>query len=347
MDITELLAFSVKNKASDLHLSAGLPPIIRVDGEMRKLNIPALDHKEVHALIFEIMNDKQRKEYEENLETDFSFEVKDLSRFRVNAFVQNRGAAAVLRTIPSEILSLDDLGAPQIFKEIINQPTGIILVTGATGSGKSTTLAAMVDHLNSTKREHILTIEDPIEFVHENKLCLLNQREVHRDTHSFNNALRSALREDPDIILVGELRDLETIRLAISAAETGHLVFGTLHTNSAPKTIDRLIDVFPAAEKSMIRSMLSESLRAVISQTLLKKVGGGRVAAHEIMLGIPAIRNLIREDKVPQMYSVIQTGQSHGMQTMDQCLQRLVAQGLITSQDAAAKSIDKKPTSSF
>jgi twitching motility protein PilT len=347
LDITELLAFSVKNKASDLHLSAGLPPIIRVDGEMRKLNIPALEHKEVHALIFEIMNDKQRKEYEENLEADFSFEVKDLSRFRVNAFMQNRGAAAVLRTIPSKILSLDDLGAPQIFKEIINQPTGIILVTGATGSGKSTTLAAMVDHINTTKREHILTIEDPIEFVHENKLCVLNQREVHRDTHSFNNALRSALREDPDIILVGELRDLETIRLAISAAETGHLVFGTLHTNSAPKTIDRLIDVFPAAEKTMIRSMLSESLRAVISQTLLKKVGGGRVAAHEIMLGIPAIRNLIREDKVPQMYSVIQTGQSHGMQTMDQCLQRLVAQGLITAQDAASKSIDKKPTSSF
>jgi twitching motility protein PilT len=347
LDITELLAFSVKNKASDLHLSAGLPPIIRVDGEMRKLNVPALEHKEVHALIFEIMNDKQRKEYEENLETDFSFEVKDLSRFRVNAFVQNRGAAAVLRTIPSEILSLDDLGAPQIFKDIINQPTGIILVTGATGSGKSTTLAAMIDHINRTKREHILTIEDPIEFVHENKLCLVNQREVHRDTHSFNNALRSALREDPDIILVGELRDLETIRLAISAAETGHLVFGTLHTNSAPKTIDRLIDVFPAAEKSMIRSMLSESLRAVISQTLLKKTGGGRVAAHEIMLGIPAIRNLIREDKVPQMYSVIQTGQSHGMQTMDQCLQRLVAQGHISAQDAAAKSIDKKPTSNF
>ena len=347
LDITELLAFSVKNKASDLHLSAGLPPIIRVDGEMRKLNIPALEHKEVHALIFEIMNDKQRKEYEENLEADFSFEVKGLSRFRVNAFMQNRGAAAVLRTIPSEILSLDDLGAPQIFKEIINQPTGIILVTGATGSGKSTTLAAMVDHINSTKREHILTIEDPIEFVHENKLCVLNQREVHRDTHSFNNALRSALREDPDIILVGELRDLETIRLAISAAETGHLVFGTLHTNSAPKTIDRLIDVFPAAEKSMIRSMMSESLRAVISQTLLKKVGGGRVAAHEIMLGIPAIRNLIREDKVPQMYSVIQTGQSHGMQTMDQCLQKLVAKGLITVQDAAAKSINKKTNSSF
>jgi twitching motility protein PilT len=347
LDITELLAFSVKNNASDLHLSAGLPPIIRVDGEMRRLNIPELDHKQVHSLIYEIMNDGQRKEYEENLETDFSFEVKDLSRFRVNAFVQNRGAAAVLRTIPSKIMSLDDLGAPQIFKDIINQPTGIVLVTGATGSGKSTTLAAMVDHINASKREHILTIEDPIEFVHQNKLCVINQREVHRDTHSFNNALRSALREDPDVILVGELRDLETIRLAISAAETGHLVFGTLHTNSAPKTIDRIIDVFPAAEKSMIRSMLSESLRAVVSQTLMKKTGGGRVAAHEIMLGIPAIRNLIREDKVPQMYSVIQTGQAHGMQTMDQCLQRLVAQGLVSAQDAAAKSIDKKPKVGF
>ncbi len=341
MDITELLAFSVKNKASDLHLSAGLPPIIRVDGEMRKLNIPELDHKQVHALIYEIMNDKQRKEYEENLEVDFSFEVKELSRFRVNAFVQNRGAAAVLRTIPSKVLSLDDIAAPPIFRDLIDQPTGLVLVTGATGSGKSTTLAAMIDHINSHKRDHILTIEDPIEFVHENKMSVLNQREVHRDTHSFSNALRSALREDPDVVLVGELRDLETIRLAMTAAETGHLVFGTLHTNSAPKTIDRIIDVFPAEEKAMIRSMLSESLRAVISQTLLKKVGGGRVAAHEIMVGIPAIRNLIREDKVPQMYSVIQTGQAHGMQTMDQALQKLVALGVITHQDAAAKSIDK------
>lgn len=344
MDINELLAFSVSNKASDLHLSAGLPPIIRVDGEMRRLNVEPLDHKQVHALIFSIMNDNQRKDYEENLECDFSFEIKDLSRFRVNAFVQNRGAAAVLRTIPSDILTLDQLGAPEIFKQIIDQPTGIVLVTGATGSGKSTTLAAMVDHINTHKREHILTIEDPIEFVHKNKMCVMNQREVHRDTKSFNNALRSALREDPDVILVGELRDLETIRLAISAAETGHLVFGTLHTNSAPKTIDRIIDVFPAEEKSMVRSMLSESLRAVISQTLLKKVGGGRVAAHEIMIGIPAIRNLIREDKVPQMYSVIQTGQQHGMQTMDQCLQRLVAMGVISANDAASKSIDKAPS---
>ena len=341
MDITELLAFSVKNNASDLHLSAGLPPIIRVDGEMRKLNVPELDHKQVHALIYEIMNDAQRKDYEEDLEVDFSFEVKDLARFRVNAFVQNRGAAAVLRTIPSKVLSLEDIGAPDMFKDIINQPTGLVLVTGATGSGKSTTLAAMIDHINSTKREHILTIEDPIEFVHDNKLSLINQREVHRDTKSFSNALRSALREDPDVVLVGELRDLETIRLAMSAAETGHLVFGTLHTNSAPKTIDRIVDVFPAEEKSMIRSMLSESLRAVISQTLLKKVGGGRVAAHEIMMGIPAVRNLIREDKVPQMYSVIQTGQAHGMQTMDQALQKLVALGVISRQDAADKAIDK------
>jgi twitching motility protein PilT len=347
LDINELLAFSVQNKASDLHLSAGLPPIIRVDGEMRKLNIPELDHKTVNALIYDIMNDKQRKEYEENLEVDFSFEIENLSRFRVNAFMQNRGAAAVMRTIPSEILTLDQLGAPEIFKQIINQPTGIVLVTGATGSGKSTTLAAMVDHINASKREHILTIEDPIEFVHQNKLCVINQREVHRDTHSFNNALRSALREDPDVILVGELRDLETIRLAISAAETGHLVFGTLHTNSAPKTIDRIIDVFPAQEKSMVRSMLSESLRAVISQTLLKKTGGGRVAAHEIMIGIPAIRNLIREDKVPQMYSVIQTGQSHGMQTMDQCLQKLVAQGIISHKEAAGQAIDKPSTPKY
>jgi len=347
LDINELLAFSVQNKASDLHLSAGLPPIIRVDGEMRRLNIPELDHKTVNALIYDIMNDKQRKEYEENLEVDFSFEIDNLSRFRVNAFMQNRGAAAVMRTIPSEILTLEQLGAPDIFKKIIDQPTGIVLVTGATGSGKSTTLAAMVDHINTNKREHILTIEDPIEFVHQNKLCVMNQREVHRDTHSFNNALRSALREDPDVILVGELRDLETIRLAISAAETGHLVFGTLHTNSAPKTIDRIIDVFPAEEKSMVRSMLSESLRAVISQTLLKKTGGGRIAAHEIMIGIPAIRNLIREDKVPQMYSVIQTGQSHGMQTMDQCLQKLAARGVISQQDAASKQIDKPNSPGF
>jgi len=347
MDITELLAFSVQHQASDLHLSTGTPPAIRVDGDVRKLNIPAFDAKDVNALVYDIMNDKQRKDYEEKLEVDFSFEVPNLARFRVNAFNQNRGPAAVFRTIPSKILSLDDLGCPDIFREISETPRGLVLVTGPTGSGKSTTLAAMVDYINDTKHDHILTIEDPIEFVHDNKQCLINQREVHRDTLSFEAALRSALREDPDVILVGEMRDLETIRLAMTAAETGHLVFGTLHTTSAPKTIDRIIDVFPGEEKSMVRSMLSESLRAVISQTLIKKVGGGRVAAHEIMIGTPAIRNLIREDKIAQMYSAIQTGMSNGMQTMDQCLQNLVNRGIITKQAAIEKAVDKKQFNSY
>ena len=340
MDITELLAFSVKHKASDLHLSAGVPPMIRVDGDVRKINLPALEHRQVHSLVYDIMNDHQRKELEENLEVDFSFEVPNLARFRVNAFHQNRGVAAVFRTIPSLVLSLDELGAPEIFRQISEYPRGLVLVTGPTGSGKSTTLAALVDYINESFHHHILTIEDPIEFVHENKRCLINQREVHRDTLGFSNALRSALREDPDIVLVGEMRDLETIRLALTAAETGHLVFGTLHTSSAAKTIDRIIDVFPGAEKDMVRSMLSESLRAVISQTLLKRVGGGRVAAHEIMIGIPAIRNLIREDKIAQMYSVIQTGMIHGMQTMDQCLKQMVARGLVTQADAKTKAMD-------
>jgi len=341
MDITELLAFSVQHKASDLHLSSGVSPMIRVDGDVRRINIPALEDKDVNSLVYDIMNDNQRKDYEQNLEVDFSFEVLNLARFRVNAFNSNRGPAAVFRTIPSEVLTLDDLGAPEIFKKISDTPRGLVLVTGPTGSGKSTTLAAMVDYINQNKHHHILTIEDPIEFVHDNKLSLINQREVHRDTHSFSNALRSALREDPDVILVGELRDLETIRLAMTAAETGHLVFGTLHTTSAPKTIDRIIDVFPGEEKAMIRSMLSESLRAVISQTLLKKVGGGRVAAHEIMIAVPAIRNLIREDKVAQMYSSIQTGASVGMQTMDQCLTNLVNHGIVSNVAAKEKAQDK------
>ena len=330
MDITELLAFSVKQSASDLHLSAGLPPMIRVDGDVRRINLPSMEHKEVHDLIYDIMNDKQRRDYEELLETDFSFEIPGLARFRVNAFNQNRGCGAVFRTIPSKVLTMEDLGMGNVFKEISMQPNGLCLVTGPTGSGKSTTLAAMIDFINENRYEHILTIEDPIEFVHQSKRCLMNQREVHRDTHGFEPALRSALREDPDIILVGELRDLETIRLALTAAETGHLVFGTLHTNSASKTIDRIIDVFPAAEKDMVRTMLSESLKAVVSQTLLKKTGGGRVAAHEIMIGTPAIRNLIREGKVAQMYSAIQTGQKLGMQTLDQCLMDLVNKKTIT-----------------
>ena len=342
MDITELLAFSVKHGASDLHLSAGVPPMIRVDGEVRKLNIPALEHKEVHSLVYEIMNDKQRKNYEEHLECDFSFEVPNMARFRVNAFNQNRGAGAVFRTIPSEVLTMEQIGAPDILKKIADKPRGLVLVTGPTGSGKSTTLAAMIDYINETRNEHILTIEDPIEFVHQNKKCLVNQREVHRDTHSFDNALRSALREDPDIILVGEMRDLETIRLALTAAETGHLVFGTLHTTSASKSIDRIVDVFPAAEKDMVRTMLSESLEAVISQTLIKRVGGGRVAAHEIMLGTPAIRNLIREGKVAQMYSAMQTGMAVGMQTLDQALIKLVNQGDITREDAQSKGSGKQ-----
>ncbi|HEC53521.1 MAG: type IV pilus twitching motility protein PilT [Halopseudomonas sabulinigri] len=342
MDITELLAFSAKQGASDLHLSAGLPPMIRVDGDVRRINVPAMEHKQVHALIYDIMNDRQRKDFEEFLETDFSFEVPGVARFRVNAFNQNRGAGAVFRTIPSKVLTMEDLGMGDVFKKISDNPRGLVLVTGPTGSGKSTSLAAMVDYVNSTKYQHILTIEDPIEFVHESKKCLVNQREVHRDTLGFAEALRSALREDPDIILVGEMRDLETIRLALTAAETGHLVFGTLHTTSAAKTIDRIVDVFPGEEKSMVRSMLSESLQAVVSQTLIKKIGGGRVAAHEIMIGTPAIRNLIREDKIAQMYSAIQTGGNIGMQTLDMCLKSLVGKGLITKESARekAKAVD-------
>lgn len=338
MDITELLAFSVQQGASDLHLSAGLPPMIRVDGDIRRVNVPPQGHPEVQALIYDIMNDRQRKDFEEFLETDFSFDVPNIARFRVNAFNQNRGAGAVFRAIPSEVLTMEDLGMGQVFRDISLLPRGLVLVTGPTGSGKSTTLAAMVDYVNDNRYDHILTIEDPIEFVHKSKSCLVNQREVHRDTMGFSEALRSALREDPDIILVGEMRDLETIRLALTAAETGHLVFGTLHTTSAAKTIDRVIDVFPADEKAMVRSMLSESLQAVISQTLLKRKSGGRVAAHEIMRGTSAIRNLIREGKVAQMYSAIQTGQAAGMQTMDQCLQSLVDKRVVSVEAAREKA---------
>ena len=342
MDLTELLSFSVKNKASDLHLSAGLPPMIRVNGDVRRINLPAMEHKDVHGMIYEVMNDALRKTYEEHLEVDFSFEIPGLARFRVNAFNQDRGAAAVLRTIPSKILTLEDLNAPKIFADLAMKPRGMVLVTGPTGSGKSTTLAAMVNHVNENEYAHILTVEDPIEFVHESKKGLINQREVGSHTHSFSAALRSALREDPDVILVGELRDLETIRLALSAAETGHLVFGTLHTVSAAKTVDRIVDVFPGDEKEMVRAMLSESLQAVISQTLLKtKDGSGRVAAHEIMLGTPAIRNLIREAKVAQMYSAIQTGASFGMQTLDASLMDLVKRNVISM--SAARAAAKIP----
>lgn len=337
MDITELLDFSVKHNASDLHLSAGVPPMVRIDGDVRKLGIPAFTHQEVHRLVFEIMNDAQRSEFEEKLEVDFSFELQNVGRFRVNAFNQSRGCAAVFRTIPSSIPTLDQLEAPEIFSKIASGQKGLVLVTGPTGSGKSTTLAAIVDYINRNHNKHILTIEDPIEFVHTNNKCLINQREVHRDTHSFQNALRSALREDPDVILVGEMRDKETISLALTAAETGHLVFATLHTSSAAKTIDRIIDVFPGSDKDMVRSMLSESLSSVIAQKLLKRNGGGRVACHEIMMATPAIRNLIREDKVAQMYSIIQTGAAHGMQTMEQNARQLLAQGIVSHEEADSK----------
>lgn len=342
MDITELLSFSVQQGASDLHITSGLPPMIRVDGDIRRIKMDALENKEVQSLIYDIMSDHVRKDYEEHFEADFSFEVPNLARFRVNAFNQQRGAAAVFRTVPSEIMTMADLGMGKVFEDLASKPRGLVLITGPTGSGKSTTLAAMINHINETRADHILTIEDPIEFVHKSKKSLVNQREVYRDTHSFDAALRSALREDPDVILVGEMRDLETIRLALSAAETGHLVFGTLHTTSAAKTMDRIIDVFPGGEKEMVRAMLSESLEGIVSQNLLKKVGGGRVAVHEILIGTPAIRNLIREAKGAQIYSAIQTGASVGMTTLDQSLTQLVRNGSITRETAREKA--KNPT---
>ncbi|MDQ6999924.1 MAG: type IV pilus twitching motility protein PilT [Mariprofundus sp.] len=343
MEVSELLAFTVKNNASDLHLSSGEPPMIRINGDMTRIKMPDIDRRDVQAMVYDIMSDTQRKLFEEHMEIDFSFSLGEIARFRVNVFEQRRGMGAVFRVIPNEVLTLDQLSCPQVFRDIAMMPRGICLVTGPTGSGKSTTLAAMVDHRNDSERGHILTIEDPIEFVHRSKNCLISQRELGPHTHSFANALRSALREDPDVILVGELRDLETIRLALTAAETGHMVFGTLHTSSAPKTIDRIIDVFPAGEKEMVRSMLSESIRAVISQTLIKTADEtGRIAAHEIMLGTPAIRNLIRENKIAQMVSVMQTSQRDGMQTLDSHLQLLVKSRKITQQAAMEKSSNKK-----
>lgn len=333
--IVELLTFAVKNKASDLHLSSGLTPMIRINGEVKKINISPLDSKAVHDMTYEIMSDDQRKHFEEHLECDFSFEIQNLARFRVNVFQQHRGPAAVMRTIPSKVLTLDELRTPPIFAELMSKPKGLILVTGPTGSGKSTTLAGMINHYNENNNGHILTIEDPIEFLHESKKSIINQREVGPMTHSFSNALRSALREDPDLILVGEMRDLETIRLALTAAETGHLVLGTLHSSSSAKTINRIIDVFPEAEKDMVRTMLAESMEAIISQTLIKtKDGNGRVAAHEIMIGTPAIRNLIRENKIPQMYSAIQTGANVGMITMESSVKNLLSKGVISTIDA-------------
>jgi twitching motility protein PilT len=339
MDISELLLFAEKQGASDLHISAGEPPMLRIHGDIKKINLPPLSKEEVHKMLYDVMGDSQRKIFEERHELDFSIELADIARFRVNVFMQRRGEAAVFRSIPTKILSFEQLGLPEVCKKICENDRGLVLVTGPTGSGKSTTLAAMIDYINETEHGHILTIEDPIEFIHKSKNCLINQRELGPHTHSFANALRSALREDPDVILVGEMRDLETISLALTAAETGHLVFATLHTSSAPKTVDRIIDVFPADEQAQVRAMLSESLRAVISQTLLKRADGrGRVAALEILIGVPAIRNLIREAKVHQMPSIMQTGQQYGMQTLDQVLKDLVMKRIITKEEALSRT---------
>jgi twitching motility protein PilT len=340
MDITNLLAFGVEQGASDCHLSAGEPPMIRIDGELKKLDNPPLTQEEVHALVFDIMNDAQRRVFEETHECDFSFALGQVARFRVNVFLQRKGEGAVFRTIPTKVMSLEELGMPPILKQLCEKDKGLILVTGPTGSGKSTTLAAMIDYLNNSFEGHILTVEDPIEFVHQSKKCLVNQRELGPHTHSFANALRSALREDPDIILVGEMRDLETIQLALTAAETGHLVFGTLHTSSAPKTVDRIIDVFPPNQQAQIRAQFAESIEAVITQSLLKKKVGGRAAALEILTGTTAVRNLIREGKIHQIPGTMQVSQKDGMQTMDMALTNLVTRGIVTKEEAQSKSMN-------
>jgi twitching motility protein PilT len=343
MELKELLELSLQQEASDLHISPGLPPILRVHGDLVKQEtIPSLNPEVTRDLIYKALDEKQIEEFESELELDFAVSLPDMTRFRVNAFHQANGVAASFRTIPNKIPSLDELGLPPIFKQLLDLANGLILVTGPTGSGKSTTLAAMVDYINTHSACHIITIEDPIEFTHHSKKGLINQRQVHRDTHDFDLALRAALREDPDVILVGEMRDLETIRLALTAAETGHLVMGTLHTSSAPRTINRIVDVFPAGEKELIRNMLSESLQGVICQTLVKKATGGRIAAFEIMMGSPAIRNLIREDKVAQMYSAIQTGSEMGMCTLDQYLQGLMAKQVITKDVAKEAAVSKQ-----
>lgn len=340
MDITQLLTFGVEQSASDCHLSAGEPPMLRIHGELKKLDHPVLSKEDVHTMIFDMMNDTQRKVFQETRECDFSFEMGDIARFRVNVFMHRRGEGAVFRTIPTKILALEQLGMPPILRQLCEREKGLVLVTGPTGSGKSTTLAAMLDFLNSTFEGHILTIEDPIEFVHKSKKCLVNQRELGPHTLSFSNALRAALREDPDIILVGEMRDLETIQLALSAAETGHLVFGTLHTSSAPKTVDRIIDVFPPNQQSQIRAQFAESIEGVITQTLLKKKGGGRVAALEIMVGTTAVRNLIREAKLHQIPGIMQASKKDGMQTMDMALMDLVTRGVATKTEAQSRSMN-------
>lgn len=338
MDITQLLQFAVSQDASDLHISAGEPPMLRVHGSMKKIKAPVLSLEDTQAMIYDVMSDSQRKIFEEFSDLDFAMQLGDLARFRVNVFRQNRGMGAVFRKIPTKIFSVEDLGLPSVCVELSKKQKGLVLVTGPTGSGKSTTLAAMIDYINSNEEGHILTIEDPIEFVHSSKKCLVNQREVGPQTKSFSNALRAALREDPDIILVGEMRDLETIQLALTAAETGHLVFGTLHTSSAPKTVDRIIDVFPPNQQAQVRAMFAESIQGIIAQTLCKKVGGGRCAALEILTGTNAVRNLIREGKIHQIPSAMQTSQGVGMQTLEMHLRDLVGRNMITKETAIEKT---------
>jgi twitching motility protein PilT len=340
MDITELLTFAHREGASDVHLTAGEPPRLRIHGDMKRVEHPALSGEEVHNMVFDIMSDALRRSFQETNDVDFSFELGDIARFRVNVFRQRKGEGACFRLIPSRVMTMDELGLPPVLKEICDKEKGLVLVTGPTGSGKSTSLAAMINYINEKYEGHILTIEDPIEFVHQSKKCLVNQRELGPHTLSFSNALRAALREDPDFILVGEMRDLETISLALTAAETGHLVFATLHTSSAPKTVDRIIDVFPAAQQEQIRIMFSESIQAVITQTLLKKRAGGRIAGLEILIGTPAVRNLIRENKVHQILSAMQTGQNVGMQTLDMALLDLVRRNLVSVDEAQSRAVN-------
>jgi twitching motility protein PilT len=330
MDIADLLIQTKEKNASDLHLSAGSPPMMRLHGDLTPIESAALSREVVHKMIYEILNDDQRRLFEENRDLDFAIELGDVARFRVNVFNQKNGEGAVFRVIPTQIRSFQDLGLPEVVQTMALRENGLVLVTGPTGSGKSTTLAAMIDMINSSTKKHIITLEDPIEFVHKTKNCLVNQREIGSHTKSFAAALRAALREDPDVILVGEMRDLETISLALTAAETGHLVFATLHTKSAPKTIDRIIDAFSPAQQAQIRVQLAEALQGVVSQLLLpNKDRKGRVAALEIMVATVAIRNLIREGKTHQMPSVIQTGTQLGMQSLEQALKNLVMQGRV------------------
>ena len=337
--IHELLTFAVQNNASDIHLGANEIPCMRIDGEIKRLELEPLSPDESKRLAYSIMNEKQKTIFENEMELDFSIGLKGLARFRVNVFTQSRGVGMVLRQIPTKVLTLEQLRAPKVFETIAGFKKGLVLVTGPTGSGKSTSLAAIIDHVNKHKPEHILTIEDPIEFVHSPQKCIINQREVGTHTKSFSAALRSALREDPDVILVGEMRDLETVSLALSAAETGHLVFGTLHTNSAPETIDRIIDAYPHEQQAQVRTMVSTALMAVVTQMLLKpRSGKGRVAVHEIMIVNAAIRNLIRENKLFQIPSMMQTGGNEGMQTMEAALRDLAARNVISREQAVSAS---------